>query len=474
MNSFRYDRSAIILPPKPELTRDGFLRAYMRIARTGNLEYRNRDGSKRIERVKPDVLFDEQSMDSFATKPIALQWHPEERVTPDNIQEYGKGLTGDLPVKDGDFLGFGVTITHRDAIDAVLSRQMREASCGYGVRLSDRADSNGVFDQLFRDGNHVLICKRGRAGSQVGLHLDSESEDEIYYQVDSLNDRYWEPSEVATDFIKDIHPKWIWTLDSPQEKSKKQASTSTREKKKRMTTVKLDEVTIHLDSSVSTVDAERHINLINGELKKLRSQSEKNAERADSDKETIAELRQKLKDSEASAVTLKSNLDSANSSVEALTSENETLKSDRADSGDSKAMSNEQIAEVIVDRMKLWNEALPFLRSDSPDYDPNYELEPIAIMAEVVKVAHPELADHLDSLDTSEAKTEGFVKGLYASLNAKQFTARKSGKQNVDSLMDEIRKSRQDSIESNPETRLDSQRKKRADRIAANGLGGRK
>lgn len=154
--------------------RDGFLRVYSRIARTGELRYRNSDGSERIEVVSPDVLFAKDSTDSFKSLPITYT-HPPERVTTHNARKYQRGMTGSHIIIDGDFLGITSTVTDAEAIEAIVSGKAKQVSCGYDVKTVKRAD--GKYEQLERIGNHIAIVERGRAGDEVAFKLDSDDTD---------------------------------------------------------------------------------------------------------------------------------------------------------------------------------------------------------------------------------------------------------------------------------------------------------
>jgi len=169
--AFRCDSGQIL---KHEFTRDGFLRVYSRIARTGELRYRNSEGSERIEVVSPDVLFAKDSIDSHKMIPLTLQ-HPPERVTPQNARKYQRGMSGHHAIIDGDFLGIVSTVTDAEAIEAITSGRAKQVSCGYDVRTAKRAD--GKYDQLERIGNHIAIVERGRAGDEVCFKLDADDTD---------------------------------------------------------------------------------------------------------------------------------------------------------------------------------------------------------------------------------------------------------------------------------------------------------
>jgi hypothetical protein len=165
--TFHLDRGSIL---SHEITSEGFLRVYMRVARLGELKYRNFDGTERIEVVTPDVLFSKDSMDSFKMKPITLG-HPPSRVTAENARQYQRGMTGHYAIVDGDFLGLVGTVTDQEAIEAILAGRAKELSCGYDAEVRKRSD--GKYEQVSRKGNHIAAVEAGRAGPGASFRIDS-------------------------------------------------------------------------------------------------------------------------------------------------------------------------------------------------------------------------------------------------------------------------------------------------------------
>lgn len=153
----------------------------MRVSRTGELAYRDDNGSTRIEVVSPEELFRKDSYDSLKMKPIT-RGHPPVLVNADNAREYQRGMTGNIVTFDGDFLGIVGTITDRETIDAIKNG-VREVSLGYTCDVVPRSD--GKFDQRNRQYNHSAIVDRGRAGEQVRVHFDGC---ECWSQDDSPSD----------------------------------------------------------------------------------------------------------------------------------------------------------------------------------------------------------------------------------------------------------------------------------------------
>jgi hypothetical protein len=170
------------------MTPEGFLNCYMRVAKIGDLQYRNADGSTRTEYVSKDSLFNADSVKTLKGKPVTLE-HPPALLTAETAKDYLTGSTLNLVKYDGSFLGIMATIHDKPTINAICSGKAREVSCGYTCDLVKRAD--GSFEQRNRQYNHVAITKKGRAGNSVAVHMDSVSDAKIWTQIrgDSMTDR---------------------------------------------------------------------------------------------------------------------------------------------------------------------------------------------------------------------------------------------------------------------------------------------
>jgi len=162
------------------MTPEGFLNCYMRVAKVGDLQYRNADGSTRTEYVSEGTLFNADSTNTLKGKPVTLE-HPPALLTAETAKDYLTGSTLNLVKYDGSFLGVMATIHDKPTIDAVRSGKAREVSCGYTCDLVKRAD--GKYEQKNRQYNHVAITRKGRAGSSVAVHMDSVSDANIWTQI---------------------------------------------------------------------------------------------------------------------------------------------------------------------------------------------------------------------------------------------------------------------------------------------------
>jgi hypothetical protein len=422
MTDFRCDRATI---KHWEDTPEGFLRFVAPIAKVGTLDYLNKDGTTRREHVSLDVL--KSSAGSLKIKPITTPGHPPGLVDKDTAKKYLAGSTGNRCWVSDDFLWTTGTVFDGETIDAIKSGKTKELSLGYAVETTMRAD--GDFDQVKRHVNHLSPVSSARAKG-AGFKLDGD--DEALVSLDAID----APS----------------VPDAPETKVEKK----TKEKKAMPFKATLD----GFDFEFETRDEAQHLKSVEKELSKLRADSASTKEKLDAATIALDEAKTELGTVKAEIVTQKTALDAAETEVK-------TAKEDRLD--------EDAINTLISDRMKLWQEVLPMMRSDNADFEPDYSLAPLGIMAAAVKVANPDIATHLDGLDLSDSENSGFVKGLYAGLNTKQYSQASATRSDANTLLTEIRASRFDMATGgkggkNPmdaEKALEEARKKRAERIAA-------
>src|SRR5688572_6543179 len=115
-------------------TRDGYLVAFPRVARTGIQIYRGAEvgrpttDSVRVYRPE-DEVFHKDAMASATFRPITMN-HPPEMVTADNWREHAVGqVAGDI-ARDGEYLRLSVMLMDREAVRDVKDGR-RELSLGY-------------------------------------------------------------------------------------------------------------------------------------------------------------------------------------------------------------------------------------------------------------------------------------------------------------------------------------------------------
>ncbi len=154
------------------------------IARTGAQKYligelqdrdgltKGRDRSDQVDVWRSeDQVFAPATVASFEGKPFTVR-HPDDLLTPDTSADHATGHVqnvrrGDEPLEDGNWpLLADVHVTDREAIDAILSRHLRELSCGYAYTLVKNGERFEQHDIL---GNHVALVDSARAGAAARI-----------------------------------------------------------------------------------------------------------------------------------------------------------------------------------------------------------------------------------------------------------------------------------------------------------------
>jgi hypothetical protein len=161
------------------------------IARTGKQEYlkseifqdSNDDSVIQIDRPKSEVL-SPSTIASFENKPLVDE-HPDEDVNVDNYRDYAIGFARDVrasKLNDVDILIANLIFTDPEAIAEIESGEKTELSCGYDCDILGEGDN--LYQANIR-GNHIALCKAGRAG--IARIQDSSSK-ETQEVVDSIKD----------------------------------------------------------------------------------------------------------------------------------------------------------------------------------------------------------------------------------------------------------------------------------------------
>lgn len=159
------------------------------IARTGKQEYlksevfqdSNDDSVIQIDRPKSEVL-SPSTIASFENKPLVDE-HPDEDVNVDNYRDYAIGFARDVrasKLDDVDILIANLIFTDPEAIAEIESGEKTELSCGYDCDILGEGDN--LYQANIR-GNHIALCKAGRAG--IARIQDSKIKDSrVYAYVD--------------------------------------------------------------------------------------------------------------------------------------------------------------------------------------------------------------------------------------------------------------------------------------------------
>lgn len=159
---------------------NGFLRVPITVTRVGIFVYRQDDGTEWREFRPPEEVFKPESIESLKGVP-ATNEHPDfGLLDSENAAEVMVGFTSDQVERKDDFLTTYMTLTEKSTIAEVEGRKKSEISAGY---LVDVIPKKGTWRGERYDAiqtniryNHVAVVKRGRAGSEVRIHLDSKDQ----------------------------------------------------------------------------------------------------------------------------------------------------------------------------------------------------------------------------------------------------------------------------------------------------------
>lgn len=121
----------------------------------------------KVQRTEAEV-FAPAAMASFEGKPFTDE-HPPEEVSPDNANDYIKGMVRDVRRGQGeesDLLLADIIVYDTDVISQI-EQGKREVSCGYNCIYEPLSEH--TYQQTSIIGNHVALVRKGRAGERVAI-----------------------------------------------------------------------------------------------------------------------------------------------------------------------------------------------------------------------------------------------------------------------------------------------------------------
>jgi len=197
-NVIRFDSVKI---PKVIKTKEGYLRGEAVVSRAGVFKYRNADGSVRGELRHPDEVFTHESLNTLKMIPVTLD-HPPVFVDAENAHLYQVGFTGERYDVNEDKIIVSITVTHQDAINAILEDK-QELSMGYYVDLTEEKGSYKGEEYEYRQSlplyNHLAIVAKGRAGSEARFRFDSAGE---LIETENTINNFKEERQIMKEEIK--------------------------------------------------------------------------------------------------------------------------------------------------------------------------------------------------------------------------------------------------------------------------------
>lgn len=193
--AFRVDAESTFAPTR---LADGSVHSPAYLARTGVQTYRFADGTERREYRPPEEVFAPASLASWKFAAITVG-HPTQDVSPMNWRNLAVGHTDGMPAKATvdavDYLASGCVVRDQAAIDGIGRGDLSALSGGYFVDYDPTpgvAPNGERYDGVQRNivGNHVALLPpgAGRAGPNVRLYLDANSDRDVGYAIERRRD----------------------------------------------------------------------------------------------------------------------------------------------------------------------------------------------------------------------------------------------------------------------------------------------
>lgn len=160
-----------------EISDEGYLLAYARVARTGVYDYAGSElGRPDLPKVSvlrsADAVFDTASVATLLDKPVTND-HPSVNVVADNWAQLAVGNVRDEAMRDGEFLRVPLTIKSKSAVKAYQDGK-KELSPGYRAEITfaDGVAPDGTpYQAIMTDlrYNHLALVDKARGGSHCRI-----------------------------------------------------------------------------------------------------------------------------------------------------------------------------------------------------------------------------------------------------------------------------------------------------------------
>jgi len=163
-------------------TKDGYLTARPRIARTGIQLYQGHElGRPDLKEVRvywsESEVMSRDSVTSLAGKPVTIE-HPRDPVTAKNWKDHAVGHVGDEILRDGEFIRVPLHLMDSAAVTEVRKGRS-QLSVGYtamlqwGDGVTDKGEAYDVKQTSIR-ANHVAITHTARGGDKLRMGDNKE------------------------------------------------------------------------------------------------------------------------------------------------------------------------------------------------------------------------------------------------------------------------------------------------------------
>jgi hypothetical protein len=171
-----------IMDGQPRMTRDGYMVATARVARTGVQTYLRSelglDGAGTINVYRPpEEVFNQDSLASYAFKPVTIN-HPSANVTSETWKDTARGHVGDQVTRDGEFVKVPFVLMDAQAIAAAKSTHP-EISMGYTAEIvmKDGVAPDGQSYEAYQANiriNHQAFVTNARGGNKLRIGDSAE------------------------------------------------------------------------------------------------------------------------------------------------------------------------------------------------------------------------------------------------------------------------------------------------------------
>lgn len=154
-------------------TKDGYLVAMSKVARTGVQDYLASElgmiGNHVVRVNRPEAeVFAKDAMASLTHAPVTIN-HPAEMVDADNWGDLAVGEVGEGVLRDGEWLAVPLIVKDAKGIEVAGSTH-KEISMGYTAELKDAPEGVDYdLDMTNIRFNHLALVPKGRAGSQARI-----------------------------------------------------------------------------------------------------------------------------------------------------------------------------------------------------------------------------------------------------------------------------------------------------------------
>lgn len=159
-------------------TKEGYLVATSRVARTGVQDYLARELGDAAKHLPPnqvvkvyrheDQVFSEKFRDGLSRIPVTVE-HPPVMVDSTNWKDYSVGEIGDRVVRDGDWWVVDPMIKD-SAAEQKANTTHRQWSLGYTAEIVPARDGiDADFEMVNMQPNHLSMVARGRAGDKARI-----------------------------------------------------------------------------------------------------------------------------------------------------------------------------------------------------------------------------------------------------------------------------------------------------------------